>query len=110
MEIEMSIDVDNMETGEISDSDKLWALLGYIFGLIAILSLVMEDKKDNAFIRYHAIHALMFAALIVITSFTVCLWIIPWGYGVYVGFQAYQGELVEVPMLTDFAKKQGWLG
>jgi uncharacterized membrane protein len=31
-----------------------------------------------------------------------------WLVGCYWGWQAYQGQLVEIPVLTDFVKKQGW--
>jgi uncharacterized membrane protein len=51
----------------------------------------------------------MIAAVVVITSVTACLWVIPWIYGIYVGIQAYNGKWVEVPVLTDFAKNQGWI-
>jgi hypothetical protein len=34
--------------------------------------------------------------------------IIIWGIGVYWGFQAYNGKLVEIPLVTKFCKDQGW--
>jgi len=94
---------------EITSNDKLWALLGYIFGLVALIALLMEDKKNRPFIKYHAVQALMFTAITVVLSITACLWILPWAYGVYVGILAYQGQWTEVPVLTDFAKNQGWI-
>lgn len=27
---------------------------------------------------------------------------------IYLGFQAYQGKIVQVPVITDFVKNQGW--
>lgn len=109
----MSVDVDNMNMpeggNEITSDDKLWSLLGYIFGIIALIALLMEDKRNRPFIKYNAIHALMLTALVVILSWTVCLWVLPWAYGLYLGFKAYQGETVEIPVLTDFAKGQGWV-
>lgn len=94
---------------EITSDDKLWALLGYIFGIVALLALLLEDKKDRPFIRYHAFQALMLWAITVVLSITVCLWILPWAYGIYVGIQAYQGQWVVIPVLTDFGRNQGWL-
>jgi uncharacterized membrane protein len=107
----MSVDVDNMPEsgGEITDDDKLWSLLGYIFGLIALIAVLMEDKKNRPFIKYNAVHALMLAVLVVLLSWTGCLWILPWVYGIYLGFKAYQGETIVIPVLTDFAKQQGWV-
>lgn len=107
----MSINIDNMPAngGDVTDDDKLWALLGYIFGLIALVALLMEDKKNRPFIKYHAVHALIIALLVAVTGLTVCGWIIPLVYGFYLGFQAYKGEWVVVPVITDLAKKQGWI-
>ena len=105
----MAEEITNENTADVTSDDKLWALLGYIFGLVALLALLLEDKKDRPFIRYHAIQALMITAVVILTSWTACLWVIPWVYGLYVGVKAYQGEWVEVPVLTDFAKGQGWI-
>jgi hypothetical protein len=43
---------------------------------------------------------------------TVCvpfLGVVPWAVSIYYGIQAYQGKYVEIPYLTDFMVKQGWL-
>lgn len=105
----MAEELNSADMGEITDDDKLWALLGYIFPLIALLGLLLEDKKARPFIKYHAVHALLIAVVVIILSWTVCFWILPWVYGIYVGVKAYQGEWVEVPVLTDMAKGQGWV-
>lgn len=94
---------------EITSNDKLWALLGYIFGIVALIALLLEDKKDRPFIRYHAIQALMLWVITFILTWTMCLWVLPWAYGVYIGILAYQGQWMEVPGLTNFAKNQGWI-
>jgi uncharacterized membrane protein len=107
--MEEEIKVSEMDGDEITNDDKLWALLGYIFGFIALLALILEDKKDRPFIRYHAIQALMITAITIFFSITMCGWILPWAYGVYIGIQAYQGRWATIPGLTDFAKNQGWL-
>ena len=96
-------------TGDVSDDDKLWALLGYIFPLIALIALLMEDKKNRPFIKYHAVHALIIGLITVLLSWA-CIGLIIWLYGIYIGFQAYsKGEWSEVPVITDFAKGQGWV-
>ena len=108
----MSVDVDNMSTGggDVTSDDKLWALLGYVFPLIALIVLLMEDKKDRPFLKWHAVHALLLSVLTFVLSFTACLWVLPYGYGIFLGVQAYQsGQWSEVPVLTDFAEQQGWI-
>jgi uncharacterized membrane protein len=108
----MSDEVEFKEVGpgdSISDDDRLWALLGYILPIIALIALLIEEKKDRPFIRYNAIHSLMLAVITIILSVTACLWVLPWIYSLYLGVKAYQNEWVVVPFLTDFAKNQGWL-
>jgi uncharacterized membrane protein len=104
------------ETVEISDDDKLWALLGWITGVVALIALFMEDKKTRPFVKYNAVMAL--AVLVVISVLVSIISAITCGIGVvtalayiypiYLGIQSYQGKWVEVPWLTDFVKKQGW--
>ena len=31
-----------------------------------------------------------------------------WAVGVYWCWQAYQGKMVKIPIITDFVKQQGW--
>jgi uncharacterized membrane protein len=101
---------------EISDDDKLWALLGWITGVVALIALFMEDKKQRPFIKYNAVMALavivVLAVLVSIISAITCgigaVTALAFIYPIYLGIQAYQGKWVEVPWLTDFVKQQGW--
>ena len=73
---------------EITSDDKLWVLLAYIFSpLVPILIMLMEDKKNRPFIRYHAIQALILnlAIYVLMTVLTVSV----------VG--AIVGDLCDVP-------------
>ena len=103
------IKVEDLEGDEITSDDKIWALLGYIFGIVALLALILEEKKDRPFVRYHAVQALMLWVITVVLSVTACLWVLPWAYGIYVGILAYQGQWVFIPVLTEFGRNQGWL-
>ncbi len=103
---------------DINDQDKLMAALTWILPIpVAIIILVVEDMKNRPFQKYHAVNSLAFGI-----TFSVVLTIITTvtcGFGVvlalvgliafYWAYQAYQGEWVEVPYLTDFVKKQGWI-
>jgi uncharacterized protein len=96
---------------EITSDDKLWALLAYIVAIIVpIIILVMEDKKNRRFLRYHAIQALASQIVLSIITAVTC------GFGsvvflveIYFAIKAYQGEYLVIPLLTDFMKKQGWV-
>jgi uncharacterized membrane protein len=101
---------------EITSDDKLWALLAYVLSpLIPIIILLLEDKKDRPFLKAHNTQALILGLvnLIIgtILSFTVVLACVPmliWFYMIYLGVQAYQGQYVTIPVITDFVKNQGW--
>jgi len=102
---------------EITSDDKLWALLGYIFApLIPLIMLLMEEKKARPFIKFHAVQAIVLGVIEMILYFVLgwifvglCLGLALFGYMIYVGVKAYQGEYIEVPVVTDFIKKQGWV-
>ena len=108
---------DYVPTSDITDDDKLWALLSYIFTpLIPIIMVLLEDKKARPFIKYHAIQALVFGAVYVILStvlsfvFIGCIiGLAGLGYSIYLGVKAYGGEYVEIPVVTEFCKGQGWI-
>jgi uncharacterized membrane protein len=101
---------------EITDDDKLWALLSWITGIAAIIALLMEDKKNRAFIRYNAVVSLVvlvvLTVLVSIISAITCgigaVTVLAYIYPIYLGIMAFQGKWVTVPWVTDFVKKQGW--
>jgi uncharacterized membrane protein len=96
-------------SSDISSDDKLWAMLGYIIPLIAIVVLFMEDKKNRPYIKFNAVQSLVATVVLTIIStitfgcgtvlFLVMFW---WAY------QAYQGQDVKIPMISDFIRNQGW--
>lgn len=109
---------------EISDNDKLMAALSYPIFIVAIVILLSETNKARPFQKFHAVQALavnvacmiVFSILCLILSVTVvlaCLTPVPaiaWlGYMLYLAYKAYEGEYVEVPWVTEFIRKQGWV-
>ncbi len=99
---------------EITSDDRLWAALCWIpitplWPVFAIIALVMEDKKDRAFIRYNAVLSIVTGVILIPLSIVTCgcaaLAYFVFFYWAYV---AYQGETIEIPFVTDFAKNQGW--
>ncbi len=104
-----------MGGGEITSDDKLWALLSWLFWPIAIIVLLI-DKKERPFIKYHAVQALVFGGVAYIVSGALSAFIIgcftgfaTFIYMIYLAIQAYQGEWVTIPFVTDFCKNQGWV-
>lgn len=103
---------------DVTSDDRLWAALGYPIPLIPILVLLMEDKKNRPFLRFHAIQSLVLnvAIWVVITVLSVvtfgigaiCAWII-WFVVLWPAFDAFNGNYTNIPALTDFMRKQGWV-
>jgi uncharacterized membrane protein len=93
---------------DVTPDDKLWAALAYVIPvIIPIVLLLMADKKDRPFIKAHNIQALILGILVYVLSFA-CVGILVWVYMLYLAYQAYQGKIVEVPVITSFCKNQGW--
>jgi uncharacterized membrane protein len=101
---------------EITSDDKLWAALAYVFTpLVPIIILLMEDKKNRPFIKAHNAQALawgvVFYVLVTITSFFLiglCIWPLGLLLELYWAYKAYQGEFINIPVVSDFVKGQGW--
>lgn len=101
---------------DISSDDKLWALLSYILTpIVPIIVLLMEDKKSRPFIKAHAMQALIFGIAYTLiggitSAFFIGLCILPLGFiaSIYWGVKAYQGNYVNIPVITNFCKQQGW--
>jgi uncharacterized membrane protein len=103
---------DQSVSPEITSDDKLWALLAYIFSpLVPVIILLMEDKKNRPFLKAHNIQALilgLIAFVLAVSTILACLSPIVWLVALYYGIQAYQGKFVEIPVITNFVKNQGW--
>jgi uncharacterized membrane protein len=113
---------------DITSDDKLWAALGYPIFIIAIVMLLMEDKKKRPFIKYHAVQALalnavvwvgeiilgiLSAALAAVTlgigGVISCISPVLWLLLLWPAVLAFQGKYFEVPVLTKFLRDQHWI-
>lgn len=104
---------------DVNQNDKLWALLcwlPWIGWIIDIVALLIEPQKKRPFIRYNAIQALIANAILAILSavlsptcigslIVLALWLVT----LYYMIKSYGGEWVEIPMITNFCKNQGWI-
>ena len=108
-------------TQQVTDDDKLWGLLSWlpwVGWVLAIIALVIEPQKNRPFVRHHAIQSLavnvVLSVLMIVLSIVtlgICALIFPlvWLALIYPAIKAYQGELIELPVITDFCKNQGWI-
>ena len=101
----------------ITDDDKLWALLSWIFSpIVPIIVLLLEDKKVRPFIKYNAIQGLVVSVVgyaisailsaVLVGCFTGLALLV---YVIYLAIQSYQGSWVTIPVVTDFCVNQGWI-
>lgn len=102
---------------ESSSDDRLWALLAYIISpLVPIIILLMADKRERPFIKAHNIQALILGVIIYVISSILSpvlgigcvIWIIGIVYEIFLGLKANKGELVEIPVISNFVRQQGW--
>ena len=106
---------------EVTNDDKLWALLSYLFTpLVPIIILFLEDKKQRPYIKAHYIQALVLGVALIILGTILSLipiiniimafiWPIAWLVIVIVyGVKAYQGQMINIPVITNFVKSQKW--
>jgi uncharacterized membrane protein len=111
----MTAPMGNEMMGDVTSDDKLWALLAYLVSpIVPVIILLMEDKKNRPFIKAHNVQALIvglinaglvFLAWLIIP---ICLNVVISIYLIYCAIQAYQGKLINIPVITDFVKGQGW--
>ena len=101
----------------ITSDDRLWALLSYLLTpLIPIIILLMEDKKNRPFIKAHYMQALILGIVLVVfltimafIPFVNC--IAPFAALVVMilyAIKANKGEYIDIPVITNFVKNQGW--
>ena len=109
----------NSGTGASSSdsNDKLMAALSYPVPLVGLIILISDTMKVKPFLKFHAVQSLALNVVVwigfMVISFVtagcgaVCVPVILLAM-LYPAYKAYQGELLTIPMLTDFIKNQGW--
>jgi uncharacterized membrane protein len=119
----------SQQSGSAIDSnDKIWAALGYLFFPIAIIMLLMEEQKNKAFIKYHAVQALAVNVVLwlVVIALSICATVITavtfgigglcycvifllWLVLLWPAIDSFQGNYTVLPVVTDFIKGQKWV-
>jgi len=118
----------------VTDDDRLMAGLAWLsmviiqLPVVSIVLLLAQGNKERPFQRYHAVVSTLFwvaavvyeiLAAIAYTILTVVtlgclglfLWVIfflPHVAALYYAYQAYNGKETEIPVISDFARQQGW--
>jgi uncharacterized membrane protein len=102
------------ETTDITSNDRTWAALSWLpisplWPIVAIVALVMEDTKNRPFVRYNAVVSIATGiATIILTFVTLGLGALLFLVFFYWVYKAYQGEMVEIPLISNFCRDRGW--
>jgi uncharacterized membrane protein len=106
---------DQFTSPDITSDDKLWAALGYPIPIIPIIVLLMEDKKNRPFIRFHAVQSLALNLALYVLMFVLGLTVILavcapalWLVTLWPAYDSFKGNYTELPVITNFIKNQGW--
>jgi uncharacterized membrane protein len=120
---------------ESSSDDRLMSALAWLtlvllqLPIVSVIQLLSPTTKDRPFQRHHAITSLLFFAAAMVYEvvagivYTIlgaltlgcgyaCLWVIfflPHALGLYYALQAYNGKMIELPVLSNFGRQQGWM-
>lgn len=101
---------------DVTSDDRLWAMLAYIFTpIVPVVIYLMEDKKNRPFIKAHNSQALVLGIVEWVINFllsfvfigcvTSVLTVI---INIYLGVKANRGEMIEIPVISNFVRQQGW--
>jgi uncharacterized membrane protein len=106
---------------EISDNDRLWAMLSYILSpIVPIILLLIPEKRNRPFLKAHLTQSLVFGLVInIILTYRnlyinnrpfldLIIVIASFIFKVIWGLAANRGKYVYIPVITNFCKKQGW--
>jgi uncharacterized membrane protein len=100
---------------DVTADDRLWAALSWIpisplWPLFSLLALLMEQTSDRPFVRYHAIVSLVTGIALIPLSVVTCgLAALVYLVFFYWAYLAYQGEMFEIPWVSDWVRAQGWV-
>ena len=101
---------------EISDDDRLWAMLSYILSpIVPIILLLIPEKRERPFLKAHLAQSLVFGVAVYLISalfgfiiLGTIIRIAGFVFEIIWGLAANRGEYVTIPVITDLCKKQGW--
>jgi uncharacterized membrane protein len=108
--------MDTGRPGPANDTSKLLAAAGYIVWIVALVAILIDPYKDEKFVRFHAIQALVFGVgLTVLSAVLAAIPFVGWVLDVILpvawvvlaimwAIKAYNGEYAEMPIVFGVAK------
>jgi uncharacterized protein len=101
---------------DVTSDDRIWVILCFLFTpVLPIVTLFIDDKKNRPYVKYHNIPALILgvAEIVAITilSFIPILGMLTgflWIINIIFAVKANSGVNIDIPVITEYSKKQGW--
>jgi len=102
-------------TGVTSD-DRLWVVLCFLLApILPLVTLFLDNKKDRPFIKYHTVPTIILGvvegivvAVLQFIPIVGCIAPFIWIINIIYAIKANKGVNVDIPVITEFAKGQGW--
>jgi uncharacterized membrane protein len=104
------------EVGDLSKDDKIMYIFSYLLTwLSGIIVYILYSEKDRN-LRFHAVQSILLGIIITIIGifsaflffpvsiFTDLFAFLLYLYGIYVGYKAYTGVNISIPVIGDMAK------
>ncbi len=104
-------DLSQYTPANISSEDKTWGLIMYLFPIMAPVTLfAMKDKLNSKYVHFHAIQCMGWFVTALILSCVTCgiFGAVVMLGNLFFAWKAYQGEMFEIPVLTDQLANRGY--
>ena len=105
--------MDNLKLSSLpSEKDRWWAALSYVFSpILPIILLALFDLDDYPFLKEHiyqslAVGILFLLSMPIILPSTLCIGSLFWLIMPYWCLQAYMGQSITIPWVTEWVKNQ----
>ncbi len=99
--------------------DKVLYIIAYLIPILTGILVYIINGNKNKRMKLHAVQSLFLGIVFVVVDIALgFLFFVPflgiitslillliWLYGLYAGFQAYNGVDIEIPLITDYAKR-----
>ncbi|MCD6227785.1 hypothetical protein J7J90_04815 [Candidatus Micrarchaeota archaeon] len=88
-------DKPEVKSSKKEDDNPVLLLIGYIFGLIALILYIIKKDTLKEFSKYHLVQAIalwLISFVMVLTFILIPVAFIVWLYSIYLGYQVYTGK------------------
>ncbi len=91
--------------------DRTYFIVAYLFSLISgIVVLLLYGDLDKR-LRFHSLQSITLSIIAIVVSvlfgflspiLSSIIFLLIWAYGMYLGLEAYAGNDVDIPIVSDF--------